>query len=322
MERLPAFEIRRLRGRDVDDLVSLIVQSFAEEMALSRTGPEGVRSQVRAALAAGTPPTSLVLGATGNVAELWVASAGRELLGCYALHGRAELTVSTVAVHPRSRRKGLGRLLMAHALERSRELEARHVRLEVLADNAAAVGLYRSMGMREYDRRRSYSLQLLGRRARPLAPSRVALDRLRSTHLAYWPAVFGDSVASEALVFEPVYRSDYLSNPASRWLDAYVPISRTHRHAVLENGRPVAFLCARSAGYPPSRAVEILPPLYLEEASAHLPYMLEALTAQASRDRPVTCRLYLSDLRPEGWQAASKLGYAYERTWLYMYCKL
>ena len=50
------------------------------------------------------------------------------------------------------RRKGLGKLLMGTALERAERLGIRLVTLEVYASNEAALGLYRSMGFREFGR--------------------------------------------------------------------------------------------------------------------------------------------------------------------------
>jgi len=50
------------------------------------------------------------------------------------------------------RRKGLGTLLMETALERAESLGIKLVTLEVYASNEAALGLYTSMGFREFGR--------------------------------------------------------------------------------------------------------------------------------------------------------------------------
>ncbi|GAA1552687.1 ribosomal protein S18-alanine N-acetyltransferase [Kribbella lupini] len=58
-----------------------------------------------------------------------------------------------IAVDPAYRRTGLGRRLLAAALDSQR---ARTVLLEVAAGNDAAIGLYAGFGFREISRRRGY----------------------------------------------------------------------------------------------------------------------------------------------------------------------
>lgn len=64
--------------------------------------------------------------------------------------------VQTVAVAESARGTGLGRRLLHALLDRARAEGARRVLLEVAADNAAARGLYHSMGFDEIARRRDY----------------------------------------------------------------------------------------------------------------------------------------------------------------------
>jgi ribosomal-protein-alanine acetyltransferase len=58
-----------------------------------------------------------------------------------------------IAVDPAYRRTGLGRRLLAAALD---EHPTRTVLLEVAAGNEAAIGLYAGFGFRELNRRRGY----------------------------------------------------------------------------------------------------------------------------------------------------------------------
>ncbi len=60
--------------------------------------------------------------------------------------------VKDLAVAPRLRRKGLGRALMLAAFEAFSGRGAAHVDLKVRADNAPAVALYESLGMRTIER--------------------------------------------------------------------------------------------------------------------------------------------------------------------------
>jgi ribosomal-protein-alanine N-acetyltransferase len=60
----------------------------------------------------------------------------------------AEVHISTIAVHPDWRGRGLGELLLLTALEQALELEASMVSLEVRASNRVAQNLYRKYGFR------------------------------------------------------------------------------------------------------------------------------------------------------------------------------
>lgn len=71
-----------------------------------------------------------------------------------AVAGEAE--VLTLAVAPESRRRGLGRKLVARFLYQARLRGAETAFLEVAADNAAAQALYARAGFAESGRRRGY----------------------------------------------------------------------------------------------------------------------------------------------------------------------
>ena len=60
--------------------------------------------------------------------------------------------VKDLAVAPRLRRKGLGRALMLAAFEAFTQRGAAHVDLKVREDNAPAIALYKSLGMRTIER--------------------------------------------------------------------------------------------------------------------------------------------------------------------------
>ncbi len=57
-------------------------------------------------------------------------------------------TVTNVAVEPAGRRRGVGRALMAAAMEEAAARGARTMALSVMADNEGAVRFYEKMGMR------------------------------------------------------------------------------------------------------------------------------------------------------------------------------
>lgn len=71
-----------------------------------------------------------------------------------AVAGEAEIL--TIGVAPPARRRGLARALLAAALAAARARGAETVFLEVEADNAAAIALYRAAGFIAAGRRRDY----------------------------------------------------------------------------------------------------------------------------------------------------------------------
>jgi len=68
----------------------------------------------------------------------------------------AEAHVMTLAVRPEHRRRGHARALVAAALGLATERGAAEAHLEVRPTNAAALGLYRSLGFVEAGRRPRY----------------------------------------------------------------------------------------------------------------------------------------------------------------------
>jgi ribosomal-protein-alanine N-acetyltransferase len=67
--------------------------------------------------------------------------------------------VADLAVAPEARRRGVGRVLLARALDVLAELEVRAVHLEVRESNRAARTLYESAGFRSVGRRKAYYRQ-------------------------------------------------------------------------------------------------------------------------------------------------------------------
>lgn len=67
-----------------------------------------------------------------------------------------EAHISTIAVHPRMRRRGLGELLMVRMIEEAIALGAAFVTLEVRVSNVAAQRLYEKYGFERVGRRKEY----------------------------------------------------------------------------------------------------------------------------------------------------------------------
>jgi len=67
-----------------------------------------------------------------------------------------DIHISTIAVHPQWRGRGLGELLLVSLLEKGIELEAQRATLEVRVSNLAAQGLYGKYGFEIVSRRKGY----------------------------------------------------------------------------------------------------------------------------------------------------------------------
>jgi ribosomal-protein-alanine N-acetyltransferase len=94
-----------------------------------------------------------------------------------------EMHVTNIAVHPRQRRRGIGRLLLGSILADGRARDVRVVVLEVRPSNTEAIGLYESFGFRVVGRRRGYYYDTgedaLVMETRLVASGRAAGERAR-----------------------------------------------------------------------------------------------------------------------------------------------
>jgi ribosomal protein S18 acetylase RimI-like enzyme len=79
-----------------------------------------------------------------------IAEDGQGVVGL--VHCCASSIVKDVAVHPRGRRRGVGRALMLTVFAALRARDADFVGLKVREDNAAAISLYESLDMRVIER--------------------------------------------------------------------------------------------------------------------------------------------------------------------------
>jgi ribosomal-protein-alanine N-acetyltransferase len=134
----PALDIREAITPDIDELTKLEGAAFRSDRLSRRSFTRLLQS-----------PT----------AHLLVARIGGGLAG-YALvltrHGSPFARLYSLAVAPDNLRRGIGCKLLDAAETAARAAGAEGLRLEVRADNDAAIGLYARRGYRRIGRRESY----------------------------------------------------------------------------------------------------------------------------------------------------------------------
>lgn len=129
--------LRPVRAADLAQLAALHAQSFPDDPWSS------------AALAT----VLAMLGVDGRVAG-GERDAPRGFLLDQSLGAVSEIL--TLCVAPAARRQGVARALLLDLIARAHRAGARHIALEVAADNAAARALYTSLGFRRRGVRRAY----------------------------------------------------------------------------------------------------------------------------------------------------------------------
>ena len=81
----------------------------------------------------------------------------KKLLGlCSAWLVIDELHITSMAVHPIHRRKGLGKFLLSNLIKRSKSLQTNHIILEVKDNNETAKAFYKSMGFKTVGHRSNF----------------------------------------------------------------------------------------------------------------------------------------------------------------------
>lgn len=129
---------------------------------MSHADIASVRSIDRLSFALPWPESSYHYELSGNhISHLLVAEvegpAGRELVGYIGFWLIVdEAHISTLAVHPDWRGRGIGRVLLRCGLSRAVECGAQLATLEVRASNHAAIELYRAFGFAVVGRRPRY----------------------------------------------------------------------------------------------------------------------------------------------------------------------
>jgi ribosomal-protein-alanine N-acetyltransferase len=89
--------------------------------------------------------------------DCWGMKLGERLAGyCILSHAAGESHLLNLCIAPEYQRRGLGNLMLGHALRRGRAHGSQTIFLEVRPSNPAGFELYRKNGFREVGRRRDY----------------------------------------------------------------------------------------------------------------------------------------------------------------------
>ena len=81
----------------------------------------------------------------------------KKLLGlCSSWLVKDELHITSIAVHPIHKRKGVGTFLLSDLIKRSESLQTNHIHLEVKENNETAKAFYKSLGFKTIGKRSNF----------------------------------------------------------------------------------------------------------------------------------------------------------------------
>lgn len=130
--------------------------------------------------------------------------------GLSKLESSEQSDIQTIAVNPRARGLGLGKLLMRALLAQALQLKAIECFLEVRADNPVAEGLYRSLGFEQIDLRKNY-----------YRPSGVDAIVMRLDLRRFAPVVLGIETSCDETGIGIVRGNQLLANVISSSMDEH-----------------------------------------------------------------------------------------------------
>ncbi|MFQ5595810.1 MAG: ribosomal protein S18-alanine N-acetyltransferase, partial [Anaerolineae bacterium] len=115
-----------------------VVRSRLRQSPSANAQTPGWRSRLRRLLGRAGPTSPPILGYVG----FWLVA--------------GEAHISTIAVHPKARRRGLGELLLVQVIESALAEDAEFVTLEVRVSNHSAQRLYEKYAFERVGRRKAY----------------------------------------------------------------------------------------------------------------------------------------------------------------------
>jgi ribosomal protein S18 acetylase RimI-like enzyme len=144
--------IRDFRKSDLDDLLDVAGQSFAEEFEVSGFDPDHVREMVNRMFGVfGKLYLGIMKLFRKEPLKVFVAEVDNRVVGTTMVNNRGSVGyISTVMVHPSYRKKGIATKLMKNTLNYVQKKKNRAV-LHVIATNTAAKNLYIKLGFKKFE---------------------------------------------------------------------------------------------------------------------------------------------------------------------------
>ena len=169
--------IRDLRKSDLDDLLDVASQSFAEEFEITGFDPDRVKEMVDRMFGI---LGKLFLGFSRLLGKepvkLFVAEADNRVVGMTMVSNRRKVSyIANVMVHPTHRRRGIATKLMKSTLNYIRKKKNRAV-LHVIATNTPAKNLYTKLGFKKFEN----IIYLVGNIDSLLKPKNTAETQVRT----------------------------------------------------------------------------------------------------------------------------------------------
>jgi ribosomal protein S18 acetylase RimI-like enzyme len=152
-ERKTTFLIRDFRKSDLNELLRLLPECFAEEFEVSGFDPVHTRDMVNRAFGrTGRLFLGLLRLFGREPMKFLVAEADGKVVGTTIIDDRGKAgSISAVMVHPGHRRKGIATRLMANALGYIRERKKARGVLGVASTNIPAIDMYVKLGFRAFE---------------------------------------------------------------------------------------------------------------------------------------------------------------------------
>jgi len=145
--------IRDFRKSDLNDVLDVASQSFAEEFEVTGFDPDHLREMV-----------DRMFGILGKIflglfklfgkepMKVFVAEVDNRIVGTTIVNKRRKVGyISTVMVHPAYRRKGMATKLMKSALDYIQKKKMTRAVLHVVSTNTPARNLYTKLGFRKFE---------------------------------------------------------------------------------------------------------------------------------------------------------------------------
>lgn len=144
--------IRDFRKSDLDDLLNVASQSFAEEFEVTGFDPDRVREMVNRMFGISGRIFLGILRLSGREPmKFFVAEVGSRVVGMTMVNNRRNVGyISTVMMHPNYRRKGITTRLMKNAIDYIQKKKNRAV-LHVISTNTPAKNLYTKLGFKKFE---------------------------------------------------------------------------------------------------------------------------------------------------------------------------